>query len=104
MHGLWLKSLLLALCLVVPVDDLQAKKYRPVNEIPGQVPETEEEEGIWQVGIAHQKQVRGTDELLENDALEQYVEGIIKRLMGDMVEPYTYSCLPTFTPISFICR
>jgi len=64
----------------------QAKKYKPINEIPGQVPETDEEQGIWDVGIAHQKQVRGSDEIINNSELEQYLEGVIKKLMGGMVE------------------
>ncbi|NND83108.1 MAG: M48 family metalloprotease [Gammaproteobacteria bacterium] len=65
---------------------VHAKKYRPVNDIPGQVPETDEERGIWQVGIAHQNQVRGTEELVNDPELEHYIEGVIKRLMGSMVE------------------
>ncbi|NND67915.1 MAG: M48 family metalloprotease, partial [Halioglobus sp.] len=59
---------------------------KPINEIPGQVPETEEEEAVWQVGIAHQEEVRGGQELVNNAQLEQYLEGIVARLMGDMVE------------------
>jgi len=62
----------------------QAKKYKAVNEIPGQVPETDEERGIWQVGIAHQNQVRGTDELVNNPALEEYLEGVVIKILGDM--------------------
>lgn len=76
-------TMILALVLSSPAD---AKKYKPINEIPGQVPETDEERGIWQVGKAHQEKVRGTDELVNNAALEGYLEGIITRLLGDMKE------------------
>jgi predicted Zn-dependent protease len=64
----------------------EAKKYKPINEIPGEVPETEEEEAVWQVGIAHQDKVRGSDELVNNPELERYLEGIVRRLMGPMVQ------------------
>lgn len=64
----------------------QAKKYQPVNEIPGQVPETDEEKGIWAIGLAHQTKVRGTDELVNNPELETYLEGIVAHLMGPMLQ------------------
>ncbi len=64
----------------------QAAKYLPINEIPGQVPETEEEANVWRVGLDHQEKVRGTDALVNDAALEQYIEGVIARLMGPMVE------------------
>ncbi|MEM7359724.1 MAG: M48 family metalloprotease [Pseudomonadota bacterium] len=76
-------TIILAMLLASPV---AAKKYKPINEIPGQVPETDEEKGIWQVGLAHQEKVRGTDELVNNAALEEYLEGIVNRLLGDMKE------------------
>lgn len=63
-----------------------AKKYKPINEIPGQVPETDEERRVWQVGLAHQKEVRGSEQLVNNQELEEYLEGIIIKLMGNMVE------------------
>ncbi|NND67339.1 MAG: M48 family metalloprotease, partial [Halioglobus sp.] len=85
MHRVKLLSLLLAVLLVAFPGTVAAKKYKPINEIPGQVPETEEEEAVWQVGIAHQEEVRGGQELVNNAELEQYLEGIVARLMGDMV-------------------
>lgn len=83
-------SLHVLVCLLIVsllgIGEAQAKKYKPVNEIPKEVPATDEEKRIWQVGIAHQKQVRGTDELVNNEALEQYLESIVARLMGPMVD------------------
>lgn len=86
MHRVKLLSLLLALLLVALPGTAVAKKYKPINEIPGQVPETEEEEAVWQVGLAHQEEVRGGEELVNNPELEQYLEGVVARLMGDMVQ------------------
>lgn len=79
----WL--VLLTLLLLVFSGAAQAKKYKPINEIPGSVPETEEEKGVWQVGLAHQAKVRGSEELVNNPELEEYLEGVMSRLMGDMV-------------------
>ncbi len=67
-------------------NSVYAKKYKPINEIPDQVPGSEEEQAIWDIGIAHQNKVRGTDEVVNNAALESYLEGIAKRLLGDMVD------------------
>lgn len=86
MHRLKLAGLCLALLLVLAPGAALAKKYKPINEIPGQVPETEEEEAVWQVGIAHQEEVRGSDALVNNAELEEYLEGIVARLLGDMVQ------------------
>lgn len=86
MHRLKLAGLCLALLLVLVPGAALAKKYKPINEIPGQVPETEEEEAVWQVGIAHQEEVRGSDALVNNAELEEYLEGIVARLLGDMVQ------------------
>ncbi len=86
MHRVGLPSLLLALLLVAVPGGAVAKSYKPINEIPGQVPETEEEEAVWQVGIAHQEEVRGSDELVNDAALERYLESIVARLMGEMVQ------------------
>lgn len=86
MHRVKLAGLCLALLLVLVPGAALAKKYKPINEIPGQVPETEEEEAVWQVGIAHQEEVRGSDALVNNAELEEYLEGIVARLLGDMVQ------------------
>ncbi|MDX1733798.1 MAG: M48 family metalloprotease [Halioglobus sp.] len=80
------RFLLTTLFLLAFTGIAEAKKYQPINEIPGQVPETEEEEGVWQVGLAHQQKVRGSAELVNNAELERYLEGIVARLMGDMVK------------------
>ena len=77
---------LILLLAAINTNQAVAKKYQAINEIPGQVPETDEERAIWAVGAAHKTKVRGTDELVNDAALEQYVEGIIARLMGDMVD------------------
>lgn len=37
------------------------------------------------MGLAHQAQVRGSEELVNNPELEQYLEGVMTRLMGSMV-------------------
>jgi len=84
-----IKNLVRSLVLLVIASALisnvaHARKYKPVNEIPGQVPETDEERGIWQVGIAHQQKVRGTDELVNNAELEEYLESVVIKLLGDM--------------------
>ena len=78
-------ALLVVLLLVISAP-ASGKKYKPINEIPDQVPETEEEQGVWQVGLAHQEKVRGSEDLVNNDELERYLEGIMARLMGSMVE------------------
>ena len=78
--------LAIALVMLVFSGVAEAKKYKPINEIPGKVPETEEEQGIWQVGLAHQEKVRGSDELVNNVELESYLESVVSRLMGDMVD------------------
>lgn len=78
--------LLLMMLLLANAGTAHAKKYKPINEIPQQVPETDEERRIWQVGIAHQDKVRGTDVLVNNAELERYLEGIVTRLLGSMLK------------------
>ena len=79
-------NVVLAMVLLLALSGVaQAKKYKPINEIPKQVPETDEERGIWNVGLAHQNKVRGTDELVNNPDLEKYLEGIVAHLMGNGV-------------------
>lgn len=80
------QTLLVLALLVVLNGTAQAKKYKPINEIPKQGPESDEEQNIWNVGIRHQDKVRGTDELVNNPQLEQYLEGVVAKLMGDMVD------------------
>lgn len=80
------RFLAIAVLLLAFTGMAEAKKYKPINEIPGQVPETEEEQGVWQVGLAHTEKVRGSAELVNNAALEQYLESVVSRLMGSMVE------------------
>jgi len=81
------QQVVLTLVLILALGGLaQAKKYRPINEIPKQVPETDEERGVWNIGLAHQNKVRGTDELVNNPELEKYLEGVVAHLMGDMVD------------------
>lgn len=61
-------------------------QYKPINEIPGSVPETEEEQAIWEVGKQHQQQVRETGEVITDPAMEQRLEALASRLLGDMVQ------------------
>jgi predicted Zn-dependent protease len=75
---------ILLLILVFPVTT-NAKTYKPINEIPQEVPENDEEKGVWRVGIAHQEKMRGSEDLVNNPALEEYLEGVMSRLMGAMV-------------------
>ena len=86
MNNRFKRLIYLAFCLLLVVGGAEAKKYKPINEIPGQVPETDEERGIWQVGLAHQKQVRGSAELVNNAQLEEYLESVVEELMGRMVD------------------
>lgn len=79
------QTILVLTLLVIFSGTSQAKKYKPINEIPKQVPESGEERNIWNVGIRHQDKVRGSDELVNNPELEQYLEGVVANLMGDMV-------------------
>lgn len=78
--------LLALLLFVTMVTTAHAKKYKPINEIPGQVPETEEEQSIWDFGRAHQQEIRKNGEAMNDAALESYLEGIVYRLMGGMVQ------------------
>lgn len=63
-----------------------AAKYRPINEIPGSVPESEEEREIWEIGKAHQQEVRETGEAINDPVMEQHLEALASRLLGDMVQ------------------
>ena len=63
-----------------------AAKYQPINEIPRSVPESQEEKQIWEIGKAHQKQVRETGEVIDDPEMEAQLEALVTRLMGDMVE------------------
>ncbi|MCB1661706.1 MAG: M48 family metalloprotease [Pseudomonadales bacterium] len=62
-----------------------AAKYKPINEIPHSVPETEEEQQIWDIGRAHQKEVRETGEVVNDPDMEQHLEALASQLMGEMV-------------------
>lgn len=63
-----------------------AAKYKPINEIPHEVPADEEEQRIWAVGKAHQEKVRKTGEVINDSQMEADLEALAARLMGDMVE------------------
>lgn len=63
-----------------------AARYKPINEIPDSVPETEEEQQIWEIGKAHQKQVRETGEAITDPDMEQSLEKVAARLLGEMVQ------------------
>lgn len=79
-HLLWAIPLLLASNLAL------AARYKPINEIPESVPETQEEKQIWEIGKAHQKKVRETGEAIDDPEMEKSLEKIAARLLGDMVQ------------------
>ena len=80
----WIKVLLVTAALVTSAT-AAAAKIRPINEIPQQVPETAEEREIWAIGRAHQQQVRGSSELVNDPQLESYLEGVASRLYGPLL-------------------
>jgi len=86
MTGTFLPRFLLLLAGISLCSVVFAAKYKPINEIPGQVPESEEEQQIWEIGRAHQKKVRETDEVINDPQLEQTLEALASRLLGDLVE------------------
>ncbi|MEZ5482030.1 MAG: M48 family metalloprotease [Porticoccaceae bacterium] len=49
------------------------------------MPETEEEQQIWDIGRAHQKEVRETGEVVNDPDMEQHLEALASQLMGEMV-------------------
>lgn len=84
-HPPYLPILLLIFGSALSVISLAAK-YKPINEIPQSVPENQEEKQIWEIGKAHQKQVRETGEVMDDQEMESHLETLVTRLMGDMVE------------------
>lgn len=85
-HVIRLICILLVSLLMMVATTAHAKKYKAINEIPGQVPETEEEKSIWDLGRAHQQEIRQNGEAMNDVALEAYLESIVHRLLGDMVQ------------------
>jgi len=77
---------IVAALIVSGTTAIAAKKYKAINEFPDQIPENEEEQGIWEIGKAHQEEVRSNGEAIDNPDLERYLESVVSRLMGDMVE------------------
>lgn len=78
--------LLLGLCLGLGMGTTAAAaKYKPINEIPDSVPENEEEQQIWDIGRAHQQEVRKTGEVINDPVMEQHLEALATRLMGDLL-------------------
>lgn len=79
------RYVVIILCIVT-CSVCYAKKYKPINEIPGQVPEAGKETDIWKTGRAHQQQIRQSSDVVKNPELEKYLEDIVIKLMGDMVQ------------------
>ncbi len=63
-----------------------AARYKPINEIPQSVPETQEEKQIWEIGRAHHTKVKETGEAMDDPEMEQSLEAVASRLLGDMVQ------------------
>lgn len=83
---LFAKLLCQTLLLTIMATPTYAAKYKPINEIPGQVPATAEEQEIWSVGKAHVEKVRGSGEVVNDPEMEAYLEGVVAKLLGSMVD------------------
>lgn len=80
-----IRAAVLGLVLFGAASGAFGAKILPVNEVPGQVPGDDEEARIWAVGKQHQQMVRQKGQNVHAPELELYLEGIVQRLMGDMV-------------------